>query len=100
MSRELDREIAEKVMGWVQHRAGNHWVDADSRLIVAAMTTKYGNRPFDPFTDANDDYAVLEWMRAQDTTTAVKMTTAHNHHWSDYQIGDYARAALMVIDDG
>jgi hypothetical protein len=59
----------------------------------------------DPFTDANDDYAVLEFMRA-----LVKADYDNNcelwenfhpelPHITDYQIGDYARAALKVIDD-
>jgi len=54
---------------------------------------------FDPFNNANDDYAVLEWMRKE---------MPHNQwlkvqkHWTPawlYQIGDYARAALKVIDN-
>ena len=63
---------------------------------------------FDPFTDANDDYAVLEWMRT------FKDTSEHSMYGNfvgndiglptvfkfrgDYKIGDYARAALKVIE--
>ncbi len=54
----------------------------------------------DPFTDANDDYAVLEWMRTNPASDsrltwreAIKYITAEN-----YRIGDYARAALEVIE--
>ena len=52
---------------------------------------------FDPFTDANDDYAVLEWMRKQGAATGA--FELHNSYKANYFIGDYARAALKVIDD-
>ncbi len=52
----------------------------------------------DPFTDANDDYAVLEWMRNLESNARYHMTMRLNGIW-DYQIGDYARAALKVIDN-
>jgi len=60
---------------------------------------------FSPFTDANDDYAVLEWLRASheagnfNTETWGKCASriAFNTGLS-YQIGDYARAALKVLD--
>jgi len=54
------------------------------------------HRPnFDPFTDANDDYAVLEWMRKieADGGRLVYIGSMKSY----YQIGDYARAALKVI---
>ena len=59
----------------------------------------------DPFTDANDDYAVLNWARG---------SGLNNEQWLDfvkatndypqigpkvgYIVGDYARAALEVIN--
>jgi hypothetical protein len=58
----------------------------------------------DPESDANDDYAVLEWMRS------LEKTNIHSNYkiYIDfacmlspgpaYKIGDYARAALKVID--
>jgi hypothetical protein len=70
---------------------------------------------FDPFIDANDDYAVLEWARE---TWEGKQ--GQHGRWNqfvlycperyyvtgsfeparvDYQIGDYARAALKVINN-
>lgn len=56
---------------------------------------------FDPFTDANDDYAVLEWMRKQDEEMFTSFAFRCNIHWMDdwclYKIGDYARAALKVM---
>ena len=65
----------------------------------------------DPFTDANDDYAVLEWRR---TFNIYEYLMEHDDRWvwfvaaldaSDngeghkacYKIGDYARAALRVL---
>ena len=55
---------------------------------------------FDPFTDANDDYAVLEWMRGGEPIDnpmwkALRKGPFVCYH---YRIGDYARAALEVID--
>ena len=76
---------------------------------------------FDPFTDANDDYAVLEWMRetwkplqngwpsANDTDDQLRWFwfksvlcgldgESKYNGMTDYQIGDYARAALKVLE--
>ena len=71
---------------------------------------------WNPFFDANDDYAVLEWMHSHIFSKRQKFSVALAHElqhisedgnlyvaWPDaamrYQIGDYARAALKVIDD-
>ena len=57
----------------------------------------------DPFHDANDDYAVLEWMRS--SGKRFDMTMRQGEYGpelfmaSKYQIGDYARAALKVIEN-
>ena len=66
----------------------------------------------DPFTDANDDYAVLEWMQVTFNTHEYLMGH-QGDRWVDfiaaldgsgdeghaccYKIGDYARAAFQVI---
>ena len=60
---------------------------------------------WNPFTDANDDYAVLEWAKTQsaqfqhDFQCALAELTTNTwfraHSWN-YQIGYYARAALKV----
>ncbi len=55
---------------------------------------------FDPFTDANDDYAVLEWARNSEPPEfwlAFCCALGSTKLSVDYQIGDYARAALKVI---
>jgi len=62
---------------------------------------------FDPFTDANDDYAVLEWMRDNSrrmgfpgyvgALSDVMEKRLAASHAANYRIGDYARAALKVI---
>ena len=62
--------------------------DKDTGCVVLAEC-------IDPFTDANDDYAVLEWMRNNDEPLAG---LALCNPMADYKIGDYARAALKVID--
>ena len=57
------------------------------------------NRPFDPFTDANDDYAVLEWSRTNLGVAEQVEMHCQMGHSADYTIGDYARAALKFIDE-
>lgn len=62
----------------------------------------------DPYTNANDDYSVLEWMREAYQRQAWSGTEAERLCWTrfhqglpdirDYKIGDYARAALKVIE--
>ncbi len=57
---------------------------------------------FDPFTDANDDYAVLEWARKQEwfgkfQAALSDLRPGYSFPSYQYQIGDYARAALKVI---
>ena len=64
----------------------------------------------DPFTDANDDYAVLEWILSDGsvwpkvsdelTTVFIDRDEYHELHVTAYRIGDYARAALKVIAGG
>lgn len=58
---------------------------------------------FRPFTDANDDYAVLEWMRngRHDHPEIWVEFKRLNTDWLPfhYEIGDYARAALKVLDN-
>lgn len=44
-----------------------------------------------PFVDANDDYAVLEYYRD-------RLRFMDKLCMSSYRIGDYARAALKVLE--
>ena len=55
---------------------------------------------FDPFENAADDYAVLEWMRQDKRFSGFRIAAG----WKDktpymwkYQVGDFARAALKVL---
>ena len=52
---------------------------------------------WNPLKNANDDYAVLEWMRKDGPNEAMD----HFLFWhpQDYQVGDYARAALKVLEN-
>jgi len=59
---------------------------------------------FQPFTDANDDYAVLEWAKKEfhpDDSSHDKFRLALgilcNCRLTGYSIGDYARAACTVL---
>ena len=58
---------------------------------------------FHPLTNAKDDYAVLEWMRKDDQRiSGIRLAEWTNFigalpdNWQ-YQIGNYARAALKVL---
>ena len=109
MSDIKDRIRLAEAMGWI-HTTGwsenpmsgkqpfDHWSQRGGKV--------YGYLPFNPFTDANDDYAVLEWMRRGDgpATTYAKFKDAFRGRYVDlvprwylYEVGDYARAALKVL---
>lgn len=51
----------------------------------------------DPFTDANDDYAVLEWLKTKKNYSQLGELFEHREI-ARYKIGDYARAALKVLE--
>jgi len=109
-----------EAMGWEssKHLAGDspdtertgepHFVE----IWRSPPPTKYAREPKlpDPFTDANDDYAVLEWMRKRCWLRSVDNNKQPDYRtWDrfceellppeDREIGDYARAALKVIDE-
>ena len=75
------------------------------KLREAMGWNTVGGNLFQPDTDANDDYAVLEWMRKQ-----IRPCQPHGEpDWPylnalggslqiDYHIGDYARTALKVLE--
>jgi len=94
-----------EAMGWEPYPTGsdpkfNWWVDP--------KTGKDYDK-FDPFTNANDDYAVLEWMRGDYRwgpfkTALIELrkieVSWHGSQFTwNYQVGDYARAALKVLDN-
>ena len=94
-----DRIKLAEAMGWQEAFKGA-WIKPGASDDSYA----YGALP-DPFTDANDDYAVLEWMRGK--YAGNEDDTPWDSEWFtfkdalgnaiDYEIGDYARAALKVI---
>ena len=56
----------------------------------------------DPYTDANDDYAVLKWMRnwrfkGVSEHGALQRCFGKRNTMAHYKVGDYARAALKMI---
>lgn len=60
----------------------------------------YDKPIFDPFNDANADYAVLVWMRKQKFWNSDRAMYYGGRPAWDYQVGDYARAALTLISQG
>ncbi len=110
-------KIAE-MMGWRwsensnKEAGGGRWYRPDGSYTDLCI--KYAEIP-DPYTDANDDYAVLEWMRESEerlddggalfakfifALRYIQRTrgTLTNVNSEGYEIGDYAKAALKVID--
>jgi len=74
----------------------------DGRIISRESSTD-----FDPFTDANDDRAVLEYFRKRALDHPAEWQvfkayfTIYLEDWSmwNYVTGLFARAALKVIDN-
>ena len=99
---DQDRIKLAEAMGWrrtpcecVDGGQRHGWESPDKTLF------RKTNELPDPENDANDDYAVLEWLRAEDNKPWPYMLSqldygTRRYKW-DYQIGDYARAALKVI---
>ena len=87
-----------EAMGWTF--TPNAWTDPNGKVFDLCLRN---DLPFHPFTDANDDYAVLEWMRNEkdlldDSNIAMDVAWKALPEKGVYKIGDYARAALKVID--
>ena len=108
---EQDRIRLAEAMGWT--RISMKYVAMDERSYPfgcppsteytdGLVNPKYREQIPNPFTNANDDYAVLEWMREQSprlfTPTFWRKL---NLSWiaSACTPGDYARAALKVLDN-
>lgn len=96
MPLDQDRIRLTKAMGWKHepdYQGVGAWIDYGSGK-------RQGRVKFDvpdPFTDANDDYAVLEWMRSQKENRNF-FEECNESAWS-YEIGDYARAAMEVLGE-
>ena len=104
-------------MGWkwslknIHYKTGE-WVNPEG--FAYPNWCEYEHLPFNPFTDANDDYDVLEWMRekcgvyldddqyeAEDVAhwdKFVSFLPNKTDNGAMYEIGDYARAALKVLE--
>ena len=92
-----DRIKLAEAMGWTHDEIDeNCWHSPDDDPKGPWTDTAY--LP-DPETDANDDYAVLEWMHADSTDfgTSQRFMKHLQFQAHQYRVGDYARAALKVI---
>lgn len=99
MNNATDRIKLAEAMGWEQHAHG-WWSSPRGKSGICHHGIDTDKLP-DPYTDANDDYAVLEWMRFnglnEDSCLEMDEPYAALPDKGSYQIGDYARAALKVI---
>jgi len=95
-----------EAMGWTECRRGprpdmqSSEITKDIDYCWGYKDGKYLQELPDPSKDANDDYAVLEWMRSHKDTYPFFASfegEIGRLKW-DYGIGDYAKAALKVIE--
>ena len=96
---DQDRIRLAEAMGWVPNRTNEKWTDP--------VTGTGGNRLLDlpdPFTDANDDYACLQWaIKEFDPDAYLRALTqvvgsyAYLH---EYRVGYWAQAALKCLPTG
>lgn len=111
-----DRIKLAEAMGWklIEEADADYyqwtWFKPDGSSSGVAMSSKDGGLSVlpDPFTDANDDYAVLEHVRNSideprftDFRDALRDMIsdeggARQYSWR-YQTGDWSRAYLKVI---
>lgn len=108
-----DRIILAEAMGWELMTIHNNafykwtWYKPDGSATGVAMSSKDGGMSVlpDPFTDANDDYDVLEWFRGWAKTAfrfkvfAEELYQLNGASIIGYKIGNNARAALEVLED-
>ena len=94
-----------EAMGWTRIRMKHVAMDGQSYPFACPPADQYSDGKVDPtyrqqipdpFTDANDDYAVLEWMRERGIE--AWQIVEECEYCIHYKIGDYARAALKVIE--
>ena len=85
-----------EAMGWYwqgtvdqPNNPNGQWCSPDIGWM--ARGEKHENLP-DPFTDANDDYAVLEWMREKGYSHPDL-----DHPMETYCIGNFAKAAMARL---
>lgn len=69
-------------------------MDIDHTLSGEEFGKRWG---FSPFNDANDDYAVLDWMHGHDKQMDFEDAVYEREAWH-YRIGDWARAACKVLE--
>ena len=87
-----DRIKLAGVMGWTNyltHSKAEIWEHEEHSTRLECP---------DPETDANDDYAVLEWERATFKHEKHRRFCEQIGYSWNYKIGDYARAAVLVLD--
>lgn len=108
-----DRIRLAEAMGWVWKPvtvcdvSTGLWVPPNGQVGTIVLVDHSVPPPFNPFKDANDDYAVLEWMQ-----TDWENNGKRRAGWSDfkqlliegerdktwhYRVGDYARDVLKIL---
>ena len=90
-----DRELLAHAMGYSHFRYGEGGDDCLQGYWCKNPDGVEVELPH-PWIDANDDYAVLKWMRGHQENGAFARELQLESMWS-YEIGDYARAALKVL---
>ena len=104
---ERVERLAREVMGWTEAEWDSDQ-DRESAYLRAGMRLIWfrTGREWDPFSDANADVQVLErvrgtWQEFSRDETRMRRWYAFKALFTSavgYEVGDYARAALAVLD--
>lgn len=109
MSREMDAEVAEKVLGWhhdyrFSQTHAEYWRDSSNEIVAGG--------DWSPTSDPAADYSVLQHVRSKwDVRALHRFRVALDEAWQQrarsnahliwrldmYFPGDYARAALASL---
>ena len=93
-----------EAMGWTKakpYRDGIYGLPPGARAGDDALWLEFCLNIPNPETDANDDYAVLEWMQNDENKLAAdhwgEFQNEMNFGVWEYRVGDIARAACKVL---
>ena len=77
--------------GYPTQRTSFHWSHSDYEK------KRFAHELPDPFTDTNNDYAVLEWMRREGNKDWWQFAHETSSEQNQYKTGNNARAACKVL---
>jgi len=101
MTNETERIKLAEAMGWGRVPL-KVFSGENSRVWESPEGVQAADSLPDPFTDANDDYAVLEWaiknLDPDAYFAALTKVVGSYAYLTEYRIGYWATAALRVLE--